>query len=146
MKKSTLIGSALAVVFTAGALTIPVFAVSDPADDTDGYSCNNGLQSYETRMAEEHPWYDNEDETVTDDYSFHAGSQASQSRHNTFAGIPSGDEVTKEEIEAWFADNGIGEGAARTDGAYDEAAKGSYAYAKGQASYQERHAVFDENC
>lgn len=145
MKKFAVIGSTLAAVLVAGSMTIPAFAASNPADDAGGYSYNTGRQSYESRMAEDHTWYDNEDESVTSGYSFNVGSQAAQSRNNAFSEMPAGDDVAKEDIEAWFESNGIGNGAAYSNGQYDESAQSSYGYAKGQAAYQQRHASFSGN-
>ena len=93
MKKSAVIGSALAAALITCSMAIPAFAASNPADNTDNYSFNTGKQSYESRMAEGHTWYDNEDESVTEEYSFNAGSQNAQNRNNTFTGMPTGDDV-----------------------------------------------------
>ena len=139
--KTALITAAITAL-TAGTMAMPVLAQSNPADDANGYSYSTGKVSYTARMEEEHAWYDNEDSSVTADYSFNAGSSAAQARNNAFAGMPTGDDVTKEEIEAWFAANGIGEGTAWVNGAYDESAKSSYGYAKGQSAAQERQATF----
>ena len=62
MKKLAVIGSTLAAIIAVGSMSIPAFAASNPADDASTYSYNTGKQSYEARMAEEHPWFDNEDE------------------------------------------------------------------------------------
>ena len=145
MKKLAIISSALAAVLATVLLAVPAFAESDPADDAEDYSYNTGKESYETRMAESSEWYDNEDESVTSGYSFNTGSQSAQARNNAFAGMPSGDEVAKEDIESWFAGKGFGSGAAYSDGQYNESAKSSYGYQKGQAAYQERHASFTGN-
>lgn len=145
MKKIAVIGSTLAAVLVAGSMTIPAFAASNPTDNASGYSYNTGKQSYETRMAEDHAWYVGEDDSITSGYSWNAGSQAAQSRGNAFAEMPTGDDVAKEEIEAWFESKGIGNGAAYSNGQYDESAKSSYGYAKGQAAYQQRHASFSGN-
>lgn len=142
MKKLAIIGSALAMVLAAGMMAIPAFAQSDPADDASKYSYNTGKQNYEARMAEDHAWYDNEDDSVTAEYSFNTGSQAAQSRNNAFAGMPTGDDVSEEELASFFESHGIGNGSAYTNGQYDESAKANYGYAKGQAAYQERHASF----
>ena len=142
MKKLAVISSTLAAVLAAGAMTVTAFAASNPADDASGYSYNTGRQSYETRMAEEHSWYDNEDESVTSGYSFNTGSQAAQARNNAFAQMPAGDDLTEEELDAFFQSNGIGTGAAYADGQYDESAKSGYGYATGRAAWQERHASF----
>lgn len=141
--KTVLIKAAVAAL-TAGTVAVPVLAQSNPADDTSGYSYNTGKQSYEARMAEDHEWYDNEDSSVTAGYSYNTGSAAAQARNNAFADMPAGDDVTKEEIEAWFAEKGIGAGAAWTDGSYDESGKGGYGYAKGEAAAQERQAAAAE--
>lgn len=145
MKKLAVIGSTLAAVLVAGSMTIPAFAASNPADDASTYSYNTGKQSYEARMAEDHPWFDNEDDETTANYSFNAGSQAAQSRNSAFAEMPTGDDLTDEELDAFFQSQGIGNGAAYENGQYNESAKSSYGYAKGQAAYQERHASFGEN-
>ena len=145
MKKLAVIGSTLAAVLVAGSMAISVFAASNPADDASAYSYNTGKQSYEARMAEDHPWFDNEDDETTANYSWSAGSQTAQSRNNAFAEMPTGDDVTKEDVEAWFEASGIGEGSAWYNGQYDETAKSSYGYAKGQAAYQQRHASFSGN-
>ena len=145
MKKLAVIGSTLAAVLVAGSMTIPAFAASNPADDASGYSYNTGKQSYETRMAEDHAWYDNEDDSVTESYSFNLGSQAAQSRNSAFAEMPTGDDLSDEELDAFFQSHGIGNGAAYANGQYDESLKSNYGYAKGQAAYQQRHASFSDN-
>lgn len=145
MKKFKVIGSAIAAVILSAAMVTTAFAESNPADDAADYSFNAGRSAYEERMAEDHAWYDNEDESVTADYSINAGSRTAQSRSGIFAGMPTGDDVTKEAVEAWFAANGIGEGSAWADGQYDESAKANYGYAKGQAAYAQRHAAFSGN-
>ena len=145
MKKKAVIGSTLAAVLVAGAMTIPAFAASNPADDASAYSYNTGKQSYESRMAEAHPWFDNKDDETTANYSFNVGSQAAQSRNSAFAEMPTGDDLTDEELDAFFQSHGIGNGAAYANGEYDETLKSSYGYAKGQAAYQERHASFSES-
>ena len=145
MKKFAVIGSTLAAVLVAGSMSLTAFAASNPADDASGYSYNTGRQSYESRMAEDHAWYDSEDDSVTSGYSFNIGSQSAQSRNNAFAEMPTGDDVAKEDIEAWFESKGIGSAAAYSNGQYAESAKSSYGYAKGQAAYQQRHASFSGN-
>ena len=145
MKKLAVIGSALAAVLIAGSMAIPAFAASNPADDASAYSYNTGKQSYESRMAEAHPWFDNEDDETTANYSFNAGSQAAQSRNSAFAEMPTGDDLTDEELDAFFQSHGIGNGAAYANGEYDESLKSSYGYAKGEAAYQQRHASFSGN-
>ena len=142
MKKLAVIGSTLAAVLVAGSMSLTAFAASNPADDASGYSYNTGKQSYEARMAEDHAWYDNEDDSVTEGYSFNTGSQAAQSRNNAFAEMPTGDDLSDEELDAFFQSHGIGSGAAYADGQYDESAKTDYGYSKGQAAYQQRHASF----
>ena len=57
--------------------------------------------------------------------------------------MPTGDDVTKEDIEAWFESKGIGEGSAWSDGQYDESLKSSYGYTKGQTESQQRLATFN---
>ena len=145
MKKLAVIGSTLAAVLVAGSMAIPAFAASNPSDDASGYSYNTGKQSYEARMAEDHTWYDNEDDSVTEGYSFHIGSQAAQSRNSAFAEMPTGDDLSDEELDEFFQSHGIGNGAAYANGQYDESAKSGYGYAKGQAAYQQRHASFSGN-
>lgn len=142
MKKSAIIVSALTAVLTAGSMAVPAFAASNPADNAGSYSYNTGRQAYEARMAEDHPWFDNEDDAATADYSFHIGTQASQDRNNAFDEMPEGDDLTEEELDAFFQSHGIGSGAAYVNGQYEESAKSSYGYAKGQAAYQQRHASF----
>ena len=145
MKKLAVIGSTLAAVLVAGSMAIPAFAASNPSDDASGYSYNTGKQSYEARMAEDHAWYDNEDDSVTEGYSFHIGSQAAQSRNSAFAEMPTGDDLSDEELDEFFQSHGIGNGAAYSNGQYDESAKSGYGYAKGQTAYQQRHASFSGN-
>ena len=145
MKKLAVIGSTMAAVLVAGSMAIPAFAASNPSDDASGYSFNTGKQSYETRMAEDHAWYDNEDDSVTEGYSFNIGSQAAQSRNSAFAEMPTGDDLSDEELDEFFQSHGIGNGAAYANGQYDESAKSGYGYAKGQAAYQQRHASFTQN-
>lgn len=145
MKKLAVISTTLAVILVIGSMTIPAFAASNPADDASTYSYYIGKQSYEARMAEEHPWFDNEDEKTTASYSFNAGSQAAQARNNAFAEMPTGDDLTDEELEVFFQCHGIGNGAAFANGEYDESLKSSYGYATGQAAYQQRHATFTES-
>jgi len=70
----TVISSTLAAVLVAGSMAIPVFAASNLADDASTYSYNTGKQAYGARMAEAHPWFDNEDEKTTANYSFTASS------------------------------------------------------------------------
>ena len=145
MKKLAVISSTLAVVLVAGSMAIPAFAASNPSDDASGYSFNTGKQSYETRMAENHVWYDNEDDSVTEGYSFNIGSQAAQSRNSAFAEMPTGDDLSDEELDEFFQSHGIENGAAYVGGQYNESAKSGYGYAKGQAAYQQRHASFSGN-
>ena len=145
MKKIAFIGSTLAAVLVMGSMAIPAFAASNPADDASTYSYNTGKQSYEARMAEDHPWFDNEDEETTANYSFNAGTQAAQARNNAFAEMPTGDDLTDEELDAFFQNHGIGNGAAYANGEYDESLKNSYGYATGQTAYQQRHASFTQN-
>ena len=136
MKKLAVIGSTLAAVLVAGSMAIPAFAASNPADDASTYSYNTGKQSYETRMAEDHAWFDNEDDETTANYSFNIGSKAAQSRNSAFAEMPTGDDLTDEKLDAFFQSHGIRNGAAYENGQYNESAKSGYGYAKGQAAYQ----------
>lgn len=145
MKKLAVIGSTIAAVLVAGAMSVTAFAASNPSDDASGYSYNTWKQSYETRMAEDHSWYDNEDDSVTEGYSFNIGSQAAQSRNSAFAEMPTGDDLSDEELDEFFQSHGIGNGAAYSNGQYDESAKSDYGYAKGQTAYQQRHASFSGN-
>ena len=145
MKKLAVIGSTIAAVLVAGAMSVTAFAASNPSEDASGYSYNTGKQSYETRMAEDHSWYDNEDDSVTEGYSFNIGSQAAQSPNSAFAEMPTGDDLSDEELDEFFQSHGIGNGAAYSNGQYDESAKSGYGYAKGQAAYQQRHASFSGN-
>ena len=145
MKKITIIGSTFATILTIASLAVPTFAASNPADNASSYSYSTGRQAYESRMAEDHAWYDNEDDSVNADYSFNIGSETAKSRINTFSNMPAGDDISKEDIEAWFGSNTIGENSAWSNGQYDESAIGSYGYAKGQAAYQQRHAAFSSN-
>ncbi len=143
MKKFAVISSALAAVVLVSALSVSAYAESDPADDTASYSYVAGEQAYTERMAEEHPWFDNEeDEEASADYSFHGGRANAQARKNAFAGMPTEDDLSDEELDAFFSANGIGSGAAYEDGVYNEAAKSAYGFQAGQAAYQQRHAAF----
>ena len=145
MKKFATIGTVFAAVLLAASLSLTALAASDPADDVTGYSYNTGKQAYAARMAEEHAWYDNEDESVTAEYSFRVGAQNAQTRVNAFAEMPTGDDLTDEELDSFFQSHGVGIGAAYANGQYDEAAKSSYGYNEGQAAYQQRHASFTGN-
>mgnify|MGYP000013458935 CR=1 FL=1 len=145
MKKFATIGTVFAAVLLAASLSLTAFAASDPADDVAGYSYNTGKQAYAARMAEEHAWYDNEDDSVTAEYSFRAGSQNAQARGNAFAEMPTGDDLTDEELDSFFQSHGIGNGAAYANGQYDEAAKSGYGYNEGQTAYEQRHASFTES-
>ena len=126
----------------AGSMSITAFEAANPADDVSTYSYNTGRQAYEAFKAEEHPWFDNEDETTTANYSFHAGNQAAEARIEAFKAMPTGENLTDEELAAFFEKYGIGEGSAYKDGVYDETAKASYGYIKGQTASQERQASF----
>ena len=145
MKKLSMITTTLAAILAAGSMAVPVFAASNPADDAITYSYNTGRQSYETRMAEDHPWFDNKDDETTANYNFNAGSQAAQARNSAFAEIPTGDDLTDEELDAFFKSHGIGNGAAYENGQYDESAKSGYDYAKGQAACKQRHTSLSES-
>ena len=142
MKKLRLIASVIALVVAVSALSVPAYAVSDPADDASNYSYAVGEQAYADRMAEDHPWFDNEDEETTANYSFRDGLSKAQNRKNAFAAMPTGDDLTDEELAAFFSANGLGSGSAYTDGAYDETAKSSYGFNAGLSAYQQRHASF----
>ena len=123
-------------------MSVTAFAASNPADDVSTYSYNTGRQAYEARMAEKPAWFDNEDETTTANYSFHAGNQAAEARIEAFKAMHTGENLTDEELAAFFEKYGIGEGSAYKDGVYDETAKASYGYIKGQTASQERQASF----
>ena len=128
---------------TAILMAATAFAASNPADNVSAYSYNTGKQAYAARMAEEHPWYDNADEATTADYSWNTGVQAAQTRSNAFAALPTGDELSEEELDSFFQTRGLGNGSAYTDGQYDEAGKSGYGYMAGQAAYQSWHAAFE---
>lgn len=142
MKKFNTITTIIAAALVAGSMTVTAFAASNPADDVSTYSYNTGRQAYEAFKAEEHPWFDNEDEETTANYSFHAGDQAAQARIEAFKAMPTGEDLTDEELAAFFDKYGIGEGSAYKDGEYDESAKTSYGYMKGKTAFQERQASF----
>ena len=142
MKKFSTIATVFAAALVAGSMSMTAFAASNPADDVSTYSYNTGRQAYEAFKAEEHPWFDNEDEATTANYSFHTGNQAAEARIEAFKEMPTGDDLTDEELAAFFEKYGIGEGSAYKDGVYDEAAKASYGYMKGQTAAQERQASF----
>ena len=142
MKKLSLITSTLAAVVLAGSMSIPAFAASNPADNAAAYSYNTGRQAYEARMNEEHAWFDNEDESVTAGYSFHKGDEAAQARVSAFAEMPTGENLTEEELAAFFQSHGIGTGSAYENGEYNEEAKAAYGYNKGLSEWQQRHASF----
>ena len=142
MKKFNTITIVITAALIAGSMSVTAFAASNPADDVSTYSYNTGRQAYEAFKAEEHPWFDNEDEATTANYSFHTGNQAAEARIEAFKEMPTGDDLTDEELAAFFEKYGIGEGSAYKDGVYDEAAKASYGYMKGQTAAQERQASF----
>ena len=79
MKKFSTIATVFAAALVAGSMSMTAFAASNPADDVSTYSYNTGRQAYEAFKAEEHPWFDNEDETTTANYSFHAGKGTDRS-------------------------------------------------------------------
>lgn len=135
-------GAAIAAVILAGAVT-PVFAVSDPADDTATYGYTEGRAAYNTRMAESHPWYDNTTDEQSATYSFRSGLSKNEARTNAFSLMPTEPNLTDEELAAFFEKNGIGEGSAYSNGAYDESAKKSYGYAEGEAAYNVYHKQFE---
>ncbi|MGN1024286.1 MAG: hypothetical protein ACI4OJ_12350 [Lachnospiraceae bacterium] len=145
MKKAAVIGSTLAAVLAAGALAVPAFAASNPADDAESYSYSAGRQAYAARMAEDHPWYDNEEDAVIDGYSFQTGVMAAADRNNAFAELPAGDDLTDEELDAFFKSHGIGTGLAYADGTYDASAKADYGYAAGQSTAKQRQSTFSQS-
>lgn len=142
MKKFNTITTVIAAALVAGSMSMTALAVSNPADDVSAYGYNTGLKAYETFMAEEHPWFDNEDEETTANYGFHAGDQATQARIEAFKAMLAGEDLTDEELAAFFEKYGIGEGAAYRDGEYDESAKASYGYMKGKTTFQDHQASF----
>ena len=142
MTKFNTIATVFAAALAAASMSVTAFAASNPADDVSAYSYNTGRQAYEAFKAEEHPWFDNEDEATTANYSFHAGNQAAEARIEAFKEMPTGDDLTDEELAAFFEKYGIGEGSAYKDGVYDETAKASYGYTKGQTAAQERQTSF----
>ena len=79
-------------------MSVTAFAASNPADDVSTYSYNTGRQAYEARMAEKPAWFDNEDEATTANYSFHAGNQAAEARIEAFKAMPTGENLTDEEL------------------------------------------------
>lgn len=144
MKKKVVINSILAAGAIAFAVAVPAFAESDPQDDAGTYSYAEGKASYQSRMAEAHPWFDDADETETAGYSYNAGSANAQARKSAFAGIPGGDDLSDEELDAFFNAAGVGGGAAYADGSYDESLKSGYGYTIGQAEYAASAASFAE--
>lgn len=145
MKKLSKISVVISAVLAIVIMSVPTLAASNPADDVSAYSYKTGQQSYETRMSETPEWFDNKDEVETADYSFNTGNQNAQARKNAFAGMPAGDDLSDEELNEFFSSNGLGIGSAYENGEYNESAKASYGYNKGQAAYQERHASFAGN-
>ena len=141
MKKSNILRSTVTAVLIAASVSVPVFAASNPADDVTAYSYNAGKSSYETRMAEEHTWFDNKDDAETADYSFRKGLSATQDRAAAFAELP--ENPTDEELAAFFEKHQIGSGSAWTDGVYNEDTKSGYGFQKGLSSWQERQAQFE---
>ena len=144
MKKKVMISSILAAGAIAFAVAVPAFAESDPQDDAGTCSYAEGEASYQSRMAEAHPWFDDADETETAGYSYNAGSANAQARKSAFAGIPGGNGRSDEELDAFFSEAGVGGSAAYADGSYDESLKSSYGYTVGQAEYAARAASFAE--
>ena len=142
MKKFSTIATIFVAALVAGSMSMTAFAASNPADDVSTYSYNTGRQAYEAFKAEEHPWFDNEDETTTANYSFHAGNKAAEEGSEAGKEMSTGENLTDEELAAFFEKYGIGEGSAYKDGVYDETAKASYGYIKGQTASQERQASF----
>ena len=102
MKKFNTITTVIAAALVAGSMSVTAFAASDPADDVSAYSYNTGRQAYEAFKAEEHPWFDNEDEATTANYSFHTGNQAAEARIEAFKEMPTGENLTDEELAAFF--------------------------------------------
>ena len=107
MKKFSTIATIFAAALVAGSMSMTAFAASNPADDVSTYSYNTGRQAYEVFKAEEHPWFDNEDETTTANYSFHAGNQAAEARIEAFKAMPTGENLTDEELAAFFEKYGM---------------------------------------
>ena len=102
MKKKVVISSILAAGAIAFAVAVPAFAESDPQGDASTYSYAEGEASYQSRMAEAHPWFDDENETETSGCSYNAGSANAQARKSAFAEIPGGDDLSDEELDAFF--------------------------------------------
>ena len=107
MKKFSTIATVFAAALVAGSMSMTAFAASNPADDVSTYSYNTGRQAYEVFKAEEHPWFDNEDEATTANYSFHTGNQAAEARIEAFKEMPTGDDLTDEELAAFFEKYGM---------------------------------------
>ena len=107
MKKFSTIATIFAAALVAGSMSMTAFAASNPADDVSTYSYNTGRQAYEVFKAEEHPWFDNEDETTTANYSFLAGNQAAEARIEAFKAMPTGENLTDEELAAFFEKYGM---------------------------------------
>ncbi len=141
MKRKALISSILADGAIAFVSAVPAFAASDPEDDAGTYSFAEGEAAYEARMAETHPWFE-EDDSEFADYSYHIGTASAEARQNSFAGMPAGDDLTDEELNEYFSAAGIGEGAAYADGSYEETLESGYGYTAGQAAYAARAASF----
>lgn len=142
MKRKALISSILAAGAIAFVSAVPAFAASDPEDDASTYSYAEGEAAYEARMAESHPWSEEEESAESADYSYHIGTASAEVRQNSFAGMPAGDDLTDEELNEFFSAAGIGEGAAYADGNYEETLKSGYGYTAGQAAYAARAASF----
>ena len=133
----------LCASMTAILMAVTAFAASNPADNASAYSYNTGKQAYAARMAEEHPWYVGAKEATSAGYSWNTGAQSAQARNNAFAALPTGDELSEEELDSFFRAQRLGDGSAYADGQYDEAGKSDYGYMAGQAAYQSWHAVFE---
>ena len=138
--KTTMIkfaSATLAALITTGALALPVCA-ANPSDDTTNFSFHTGQSAYE-EMMEEHGY--SEDDTVSNpDYSFNTGRTSNEARKSAFANMPTAEDVPEEELNAFFTENGLGEGAAFENGEYNEDLKSSYSFNPGRSAYEARQA------
>lgn len=138
--KTTMIrfaSTTLAALLTTGALALPVCA-ANPNDDTSNFSFNQGRSAYEEIM-EEHG-YSEDDEISNPDFSFNTGRTANEARKNAFAGMPTAEDVSEEELNEFFTSNGLGEGAAFANGEYNEDLKSNYSFNTGRSAYEARQA------
>ena len=54
--------------------------------------------------------------------------------------MPTAEDVPEEELNAFFTENGLGEGAAFENGEYNEDLKSSYSFHTGRSAYEARQA------